>query len=258
MNMKNAFRLGALFALVFFISNCGGPEEKKTRYFEKGKALYEQGDYVKARPELKNAIRIDPNFTQAHYLLGMVSLQSGNIREAYGSLSKAASLDPLLLDAQLQLGKLLLGAKRPEESLSKAEIILKEEPEHEEALFLKASVLLVQEKTGPAAALLEGLIDKISTRPGLYLLLASAYAREGRNPAAEETLLKEIALEPAAYAHREALAWLYWRAGEKGIDDFYALAVRPGEVSTVPVPTSVLLLGSALIGFLGLRRKPSK
>jgi hypothetical protein len=38
----------------------------------------------------------------------------------------------------------------------------------------------------------------------------------------------------------------------------YALAVRPAEVSAVPVPASVLLLGSALIGLLGLRRKPSK
>jgi hypothetical protein len=42
------------------------------------------------------------------------------------------------------------------------------------------------------------------------------------------------------------------------VGEAYALAVRPAEVSAVPVPASVLLLGSALIGLLGLRRKPSK
>jgi hypothetical protein len=37
-----------------------------------------------------------------------------------------------------------------------------------------------------------------------------------------------------------------------------ALAVRPGEVSAVPVPTSVLLLGSGLLGLVGFRRKFKK
>lgn len=40
----------------------------------------------------------------------------------------------------------------------------------------------------------------------------------------------------------------------KGIR-YYALAVRPGEVSAVPVPTSVLLLASGLLGLAGFRRK---
>jgi predicted Zn-dependent protease len=122
-------------------------------------------------------------------------------------------------------------------------------PEHEEAMMLKASVLLVQEKPGSAAALLEGLIAKGSSRPEVHHLLGSAYAREGRNQEAEKILLKGIAgnpqsaplrvalarlyaeggrvkeamaamdeviaLEPGAYAHREALAGLHWRAGEK-------------------------------------------
>lgn len=35
----------------------------------------------------------------------------------------------------------------------------------------------------------------------------------------------------------------------------YALAVRPGDVSTVPVPAAVWLFGSGLIGLLGLARR---
>ena len=76
MTSRIAFRLGALIVLVIFIAGCGGPEERKKRYYEKGKALYEQGDYVNARLELKNAVQIDPKFTEAHYLLGMAALKS--------------------------------------------------------------------------------------------------------------------------------------------------------------------------------------
>ncbi len=39
---------------------------------------------------------------------------------------------------------------------------------------------------------------------------------------------------------------------------YYALAVRPGQVSAVPIPGAVWLLGSGLIGLMGFRRNFSK
>jgi len=36
---------------------------------------------------------------------------------------------------------------------------------------------------------------------------------------------------------------------------YYALAVRPGDVSAVPVPAAVWLFGSGLMGLLGLARR---
>ena len=38
-------------------------------------------------------------------------------------------------------------------------------------------------------------------------------------------------------------------------NNFFALAVRPGDVSAVPVPAAVWLMGSALLGLAGFRRK---
>lgn len=42
--------------------------------------------------------------------------------------------------------------------------------------------------------------------------------------------------------------------------NYYALAVRPGEVSVVPIPepTTILLLGSGLLGLVGFRRNKRK
>jgi len=64
-----------IFFVLFATAGCGGPEKKKARFFEKGKALYEQGDYVKARLELKNAIQIDLNFAEAYYYLALTGRQ---------------------------------------------------------------------------------------------------------------------------------------------------------------------------------------
>ena len=48
--------------MAFVAAGCGGPEQKKMKFYNKGKALFEKGDLRKARLEFKNAIQIDPKF----------------------------------------------------------------------------------------------------------------------------------------------------------------------------------------------------
>ena len=74
-----------ILLLVAAITACGGPEEKKAKFFNKGKTLYEQGDYVKARLEFKNALQIDPKFADAFYWLGMTELKQRNLKPAFGA-----------------------------------------------------------------------------------------------------------------------------------------------------------------------------
>ena len=97
-----------LLAVVLTAAGCGGPEQKKMKFYNKGKALYEKGDYVKAELEFKNALQIDPIFPDAYHMQGLVSLRKGNLRNAYGNFMKATELDPENLKAQLELGKVML------------------------------------------------------------------------------------------------------------------------------------------------------
>jgi TolA-binding protein len=75
----------ALVLTVAILYACGGPEGKKIKFYNKGKALYDKGNYVKAKLEFKNAVQIDTKYADAYYMLGMVALKSGDPAGARGS-----------------------------------------------------------------------------------------------------------------------------------------------------------------------------
>lgn len=103
----------AVLVISLIVAGCGGPDQKKLKFYNKGKVLYEKGDYVKARLEFKNAAQIDPKYSDAYYMLGLTALKQGNLREAYGSLSKAVDLAPSNTKARIELAGVLLREERP-------------------------------------------------------------------------------------------------------------------------------------------------
>jgi len=58
---KLAVGLPIFFAVLFLIG-CAPMEEKRDGFMAQGKKLYEQGDYIHARLQFKNAMQIDPKF----------------------------------------------------------------------------------------------------------------------------------------------------------------------------------------------------
>ena len=139
---------------------CGGVEEKKMKFFNKGKALFEKGDYVKARLEFKNALQIDSKFAQGYYMLGRVEMKAENPKGAFKAFSRAVSLDPGLTAAQIDLGRIFIAANEPVKALEKADFVLSKDPENEEALLLKAVCFLKTDKHEEGLLLLKALIQK--------------------------------------------------------------------------------------------------
>jgi tetratricopeptide (TPR) repeat protein len=239
----------ALVAAVAFLAACGGPEQKKMKFFGKGKALYEKGDYVKARLELKNAVQIDPKFAEGYHLLGMVALKTGDMNGAYGNFSKAVSLDPDIRDAQVQIGGLLLRSGRADEAMKKADLVLAGDPKHEDAHILKGAALLAKKETDAALRFLRDVVGSDVRKPDGYLMLNLAYLQKGDVPGAEKTLregiraneksvqlyialvdlaLKQkqlaeaialtrkiVEIDPGAVQHRLVLAGMLWDSGNE-------------------------------------------
>jgi tetratricopeptide (TPR) repeat protein len=226
--------------------SCGSPREKMIRFYEKGRDYYQLGDPVRARLEFKNAVQIDPTFARGYYYLGLVELQAKRHQKAFGYFSKAVQLDQHLLNAQLELGKMYMGAKAVDRALEKAELVLAAAPETVGAVCLKAAVLVHQNRAEAATGLLNGLLSRgdgdaevymllalaamqqknrrgaravlrkgIAVHPNsikLYTLLAGAEARDGRFDEAEKALRRIILLEPRHPEHRLKLADLLWQS----------------------------------------------
>jgi tetratricopeptide (TPR) repeat protein len=63
-----------------------------------------QGDYQAAVSSLNQALRINPQFAEAHLELGLIALAEGKTDQAISALEKAVSLDPRLAAAHYRLG----------------------------------------------------------------------------------------------------------------------------------------------------------
>ncbi len=198
---------------------CGGPEAKKMKFFNKGKARYEQGEYVKAGLEFKNALQIDPKFAEGYYMLGLTELRQREFKKAFARFAKATELDPGLLEAQIELARLLLAGKAADKAMERVDVVLEQDPENQDGLLLKASALLAGEETAAARALVDSLLARDVKVPEAYLLLALSYVREGNAAKAESALKQGLEANPESVKLQLALF------------DFYAKGKRPEEAA---------------------------
>ena len=69
------------------------PRSPIMQEFKKGKSLVSMGRYEEALPHLMEAIRLDPDFAEAHYRLGLAHVRLGNMRAARRERAKLEKLD---------------------------------------------------------------------------------------------------------------------------------------------------------------------
>ncbi|MBW1723228.1 MAG: tetratricopeptide repeat protein [Deltaproteobacteria bacterium] len=214
--MKYSYRAIALFLVISLalFSSCSGPEEKKMKFFERGKALYEKGDYVRARLEFKNALQVDPEFAQGFYMLGMAELKQKNWKKAFGLFSKATELDPGLLEAHVETGKLFLMAGRKKEAFEKAEWVLKKNPDNFRARLLKAACLTEDGKHREAEDLLKTLKEEDPGMPRPYLMLADLRTKAGDMEGAKRYLQELLGRDEGHRGARLLLAHVLEKNGE--------------------------------------------
>ena len=81
-------------------------------------------------------------------------------------------------------------------ALEKAEYVLKIEPGNEDALLLKATILMAKQNDNEAMALLQSMEQRGMKRPEIYILTASAYLKGNNMTEAENVLRRGIAANP--------------------------------------------------------------
>ena len=101
-------RTVALITAVILLTACGGSEDRKEAYLEKGNAYFEEGNYDKARVEYLNSLQIDPKDVAARYALAQTLEKKQDWRGAAGHYQAIMGLDKQHVDSRVRMAQLYL------------------------------------------------------------------------------------------------------------------------------------------------------
>lgn len=131
-----------------------------------GKAWFLLGDYHKATPPLDRALELDPRLTEALFLKGSAYKNRKRVEEAADYFLEAIQTDEKYTPAYLALGQLLLENGAAEEAVGILLAALKFEPKNGNLRFLLGTAQIMRGNEGGAREQVEALktIDpKLST-----------------------------------------------------------------------------------------------
>lgn len=204
---------------------CGGKEERKAKYLERGKAFIAEDNWDKARVEIKNVLQVDPKSAEAYYLMGQVEDKQQEWAKAFGNYSKAVELDPELIDARLRLAQFYQlqasGYKAQDDRDGEAKAlgqaqheideILKRDAKHSGARTLRAVMLLREGKADEALTLSEAVMKDDPSYGSVAGLVASLYEQVDKIADAEKVLVAAIGKAKEPIPLKLHLAQLYVR-----------------------------------------------
>jgi tetratricopeptide (TPR) repeat protein len=117
------------------------PELPELYVFKGIVSLFWEFNFSEAEINLKQALKFDPNSTNAHYRYAELLIYSGRFSEAKSHIEEYARLNSLSLNGIKNTARLLYFMERFEDSLMKSEGILKLAPSDFEALLLSGIAL---------------------------------------------------------------------------------------------------------------------
>jgi len=203
-----------LVASVFVASllACGGAEERKLKYLEKGKAYLEDKNYDKARIEFKNVLQIDPKYAEAYYFLGQLDEKRRELSKALGNYNKAISIDPNYNNAKIKLSRIYVVAGT-ENYINEAKKLLNEVVKSglntsEVQLILATIEYKIGDKDSAISSIEDIVLKDINLIEGVRLL-SGVYRNRGEKEKEEALLIKAIAGNPNNILFRYSLASLY-------------------------------------------------
>jgi tetratricopeptide (TPR) repeat protein len=172
------------------------------------------GDDVLAA--FRAAIRIRPDYAEAHNNLGLVLIQSGKDEEGIAALREAVRLAPAYAEGRTNLGAALTPTDA-EAAIKELEEAVRLAPASVKALFNLAVAYGASSAHGPRKGIeyLEKVIELAPDFPRAHLALGKALLEEGKAADAVAALQNAVKLDPESGEANYQLGLALVRAGRK-------------------------------------------
>ncbi|MHB8473051.1 MAG: tetratricopeptide repeat protein [Gammaproteobacteria bacterium] len=203
-------RLFLVVAIATILLSCGGAEERKAKYLDRGKAYLADKNYEKATIEFKNVLQIDPKYAEAYFLMGETEEKKRDVAKAFGNYSKAVDLDPHHYRARIKLAKIYFSVGQIDKADEHINYVLKKEPNNPEANTLHAFILAQKGDPEAAIKLASKVLNADPKQTEAAILIAAIDRRLGKIDQAIEILERSAATNPKDVTILSSLAPLYF------------------------------------------------
>ena len=234
-----------LLALIALLIGCGGAEDRKSVYMDKGQAFFDDGNYEKARLEFKNVLQIDPKDLEGRYKLAQTMERLQDWRAAAGHYLTIIAEDPSHRDALIQLGKMYLLGNNVEKARENAEVVLEKTPADLDALTILGKVQSKEEDNSAALATAERALESAPHNPGAASLKAAILIARGDVEGSIGVLRDAIAASSDNIFLRLNLARVYGSVSriDDAIDIFGGIVERAPDVLAYRIGFAQFLTG---------------
>lgn len=204
--MKRCIVLGLAVVIAVGTVGCGGPEERKAKYRLRAQEYFQQGNYPKARVELRNVLQIDPKDVEAYLLYAQVEEKERNWRNAFAAYQQVVELSPNHDRAMVKLAKYYLEVRALEQAGQLADRLLAAKPDHVQAQAIKIAILALSGNLNGAVGQAEKLVMAAPMETDAVLLIASLYTSAQRSAEAVPHLRRALETHPNNLELLDALA----------------------------------------------------
>ena len=199
----------AVLLPLIFSACSGNPQVRRQKYFLSGQRYFEKAKYAEAAIEFVNAVKVDPNYTEAHHQLAETYLRLQKPEGALQELGRTIQLQPDDYEARVELANLLILGHNLAEAREQVDFLLKQRPNDPSIHSVDSNLLAAQGEVGAAIEEMRASIALDSGHWQFYLSLALLQVRDSQPDAAEASFQKVIALNPAAAQARLLLGSFY-------------------------------------------------
>jgi len=142
---------------MLLLNGCDTPQETAESHLQKGKELFEKGEFDKAILELKSSSQEDKR-GETYYYMALLDEKHNNFKGMRENLLKAAELDPGFEAARVKLAKVHVLFGDLDKAMEQADTLLTANPENVDAQLIKATVYVKQDKNYEADQIISAVL----------------------------------------------------------------------------------------------------